>query len=299
MDLGEKIYVYRTSKNLSQGDLAELVEVSRQSVSKWETGASVPELDKLVRLCEVFDITLDELVRAEPDPQKAAEGPPQRLATPSQIPAQAVFGEEGWHRTVGLVLICMGTLIFLIVGLVLTQVLSGFLLACPFILCGLVCLLFKRNIGLWCAWVVYFCVSAYCASATGIRTPSFFWYIYYSIRDGISMGLLVSFGLLIFHVVVIVATLMRFRHRLLPLGRKTTILSIVAAVVWLILKLVVPLAIVNWIEDASYGVLRIISVSNFAISWIETVIVVWLLTLYVPHLLTRIERRRRRKDSEE
>ena len=48
MKLHEKIYHLRTEKKLSQGDLAEILGVSRQSVSKWETGASVPDLDKLV-----------------------------------------------------------------------------------------------------------------------------------------------------------------------------------------------------------------------------------------------------------
>ena len=40
MDLGEKLYFYRTQMELSQGELAERLEVSRQSVSKWETGIS-------------------------------------------------------------------------------------------------------------------------------------------------------------------------------------------------------------------------------------------------------------------
>ena len=61
MNLGEKIYQLRNDKNLSQGDLAEKLNVSRQSISKWETNASVPELDKLVRMHTIFDISLDEL----------------------------------------------------------------------------------------------------------------------------------------------------------------------------------------------------------------------------------------------
>jgi len=48
---------------MSQGDLANALEVSRQSVSKWETNTSVPELNKLVRMSEVFNISLDELIR--------------------------------------------------------------------------------------------------------------------------------------------------------------------------------------------------------------------------------------------
>lgn len=62
MTLGEKISELRNSKNMSQSDLAEQLDVSRQSVSKWETNASILELDKLIQLSDLFEITLDELV---------------------------------------------------------------------------------------------------------------------------------------------------------------------------------------------------------------------------------------------
>lgn len=65
MMLGEKIALLRGQNKMSQGDLAEKLEVSRQSVSKWETGASVPELDKLIMMSKLFNITLDELVQSD------------------------------------------------------------------------------------------------------------------------------------------------------------------------------------------------------------------------------------------
>lgn len=49
MSLGQRIYDYRTQKQLSQAALAEQLNVSRQSISKWETDTSVPELDKLLK----------------------------------------------------------------------------------------------------------------------------------------------------------------------------------------------------------------------------------------------------------
>ena len=61
MSLGMKILELRTKRNLSQNELADLLDVSRQSVSKWETDASTPDLDRLIKLCDVFHITLDEL----------------------------------------------------------------------------------------------------------------------------------------------------------------------------------------------------------------------------------------------
>ena len=62
MALSETIYRLRTEHGLSQGDLAAELDVSRQSISKWETGSSVPELDKLVAMSRLFGVTLDELV---------------------------------------------------------------------------------------------------------------------------------------------------------------------------------------------------------------------------------------------
>ena len=65
MTLGESITRLRTQKGWSQGDLADALDVSRQSISKWETDTSVPELEKLIRLSELFGVTLDALVRGE------------------------------------------------------------------------------------------------------------------------------------------------------------------------------------------------------------------------------------------
>ena len=62
MNLGENIYHHRTRKKLSQEALAEALDVSRQSVSKWENNSAVPELEKLIKMAQIFEITLDELV---------------------------------------------------------------------------------------------------------------------------------------------------------------------------------------------------------------------------------------------
>ena len=62
MQFGENIYQYRTERGMSQGALAEALEVSRQSVSKWENNSATPDLDKLIKMSKLFDISLDELV---------------------------------------------------------------------------------------------------------------------------------------------------------------------------------------------------------------------------------------------
>lgn len=69
MSLGENIYRLRTKKNMSQGDLADAMEISRQSVSKWENNSATPDLEKLIKMSELFEVTLDELV-GRPAPSK-------------------------------------------------------------------------------------------------------------------------------------------------------------------------------------------------------------------------------------
>ena len=57
MEFSEKLLTLRKAKNLTQEELAEKLNVSRQSVSKWESGQAVPELDKIVAISAVFDVT--------------------------------------------------------------------------------------------------------------------------------------------------------------------------------------------------------------------------------------------------
>ena len=75
MTLGEKILALRAQKGMSQEDLATALGVSRQSVSKWETSQSVPDLDKIIRLADLFGVTVDQLVREgeRPEPPEPPE----------------------------------------------------------------------------------------------------------------------------------------------------------------------------------------------------------------------------------
>lgn len=152
MSLGETIYRLRTERGMSQEELAERLEVSRQSVSKWENGGSVPELDKLIRLSGVFGVSLDELVKGEPP---APEPPPERKP-----------GVEGRYIAGGILLgiSLLGTLLMLMPG----GGLSGLILSAPLWLCGIVCLLCRRDTALWCGWVLFLSADLYLRYSTGI-----------------------------------------------------------------------------------------------------------------------------------
>lgn len=79
MNLGDRILTLRKSVGLSQEQLAEVVGVSRQAISKWETGQTVPDLDNLIQLALAFSVSTDELLgieaKEESGPEcKAADG---------------------------------------------------------------------------------------------------------------------------------------------------------------------------------------------------------------------------------
>ena len=63
MDVSEKILQLRKANGFTQEELAEKLNVSRQSVSKWESGQSVPELEKLVALSEIFQVSTDHMLK--------------------------------------------------------------------------------------------------------------------------------------------------------------------------------------------------------------------------------------------
>lgn len=161
MSLGTNISRLRAEKRLSQGDLAEVLEVSRQSVSKWETDSSVPDLDKLIKLSQLFRVTLDELVTGA-EPQLKVETPPV-MVSPS-MPGRKIAG---------IILFCMAFLAFLI-PTVLGGILVGLILAVPFLVCGIICFLVRKRPGLWCAWAAYLAVYIFCYYGTRISWNLFF-----------------------------------------------------------------------------------------------------------------------------
>ena len=65
MKFSEKLIKLRKENKLSQEQLANKLDVSRQSVSKWESGQTYPEMDKLLSLCKIFKCSLDDLTNDE------------------------------------------------------------------------------------------------------------------------------------------------------------------------------------------------------------------------------------------
>lgn len=73
MALSEKLYTLRKKSGLSQEQLAEQLSVSRQAISKWESGTSVPESDKLIIISNYFKVSLDYLLKEDDEQQVTSE----------------------------------------------------------------------------------------------------------------------------------------------------------------------------------------------------------------------------------
>lgn len=85
MTIGEKIYTLRRSSGWSQEELADRIGVTRQAISRWEAGSAKPEADKIIELCDLFDVTADYLLR-DISPQEPSEAPiPDPVPTFSPI----------------------------------------------------------------------------------------------------------------------------------------------------------------------------------------------------------------------
>ena len=83
MNLGNNIYFLRKQKKLTQEQFAEMMAVTRQTVSRWETDEVVPELDRLTQMCSVFACTLDDLVRKDLTSKEEVYSPVEIRRLPS------------------------------------------------------------------------------------------------------------------------------------------------------------------------------------------------------------------------
>lgn len=85
MNLGEKLFELRKAKNLTQDDMAEKLNVTRQTVSKWETNQSTPDFDKIMPLCELFEIGVEELLTGKKTEEREEKKKEEKVLTRQEI----------------------------------------------------------------------------------------------------------------------------------------------------------------------------------------------------------------------
>ena len=207
MTLGEKISKLRTTNKMSQGDLAEKLNVSRQSISKWETNASVPELDKLIQLCDLFGISLDELVRSdnlEAGDDREEDVPP----SPPQQTQIVIQHSLTTQKIVGFILLALGILcclMTLIAG-------SGLLIIGGYIIfCSVICLMVKKYAGLIIGWITMIQAIVLTPYFTGVRMFSVINPGYY--RHGLGIDQIISIVMWLLIAVLIFFTAKAIRKQ--------------------------------------------------------------------------------------
>ena len=74
MNFSEKLKTLRSLRGLTQADIAEQLHISRQAISKWENGLNEPDIMSIIQLCDILEVSLDELLRDDlPLVQKLAK----------------------------------------------------------------------------------------------------------------------------------------------------------------------------------------------------------------------------------
>lgn len=101
MDLADKIAKLRKQNGWSQEELAARLDISRQAVSKWESGASVPDLDKIIRMSNIFGVTTDYLLKDEPEKNISGNGVISDSAYAEHIYAEHAGTEHAYTEHAG------------------------------------------------------------------------------------------------------------------------------------------------------------------------------------------------------
>ena len=263
MRIGNKIFELRTAKNLSQGDLAELLQVSRQSVSKWETDAAVPDLDKLMKLCDVFGVTLDELACRETgetvtSPSAAA---PMEKAAPSMT----------CQRIIGCILLAVSLLALILICIFAKhpdEVYLPLLSAASLLACSLICLLAKQHAGYWCVWSL--------AAPVALLSP----YIV-----GLHILRVIKIACIVFLIVMAFAAGKLFAAETVTVGRKKSILVISGWVLLLGLYGAAQVSFHRAVIDSIPGLLPYIAVN--LLGYVGTALLLTYTVCCIQNLKTR------------
>lgn len=209
VSIGNNIYKLRTAKNLSQGELADLLDVSRQSVSKWETDAAVPDLDKLMKLCDVFEVSLDEITGRETHKQEHIKTNKSETKSSSA------------QKIIGYILFAFSLLLGLIV-LLFGHNEGDYIILLPIALsimvCGLLCLFAGKKAIYWCIWSIFAPITVLSPYIIGM-----------SLLSTLSVVMLIVFAIMIFVANTV------FKDTVIKTSAKKTVLLVLA---WLM-----PLAV--------------------------------------------------------
>lgn len=319
MTLGQRIFEHRKRLGLSQGELAERLEVSRQSVSKWETDGAIPDIDKLIKLADAFGITLDELIKGDaPDTHAPSEeekanismadairqnvekrfSDAQTLSLSDDFASSKAVSDTHKHihdsslarHICGTLLLCFGALVLFLL-LLYGGGWFSLIFAMPFLLCGIICFIFKKHTGLWCAWAVYFSFDLYMMLATGIRRGTVFLTLQWT-HSMNYVRLAFAWILMAFVIILLVATAMIVRKDLKQGWNVVKCIDIGACVAVMIIDFFASKHVSQLLFEASvYGsrrnLMQAYSLASFALDWVNIACAAIILTIFLSLLAKR------------
>lgn len=131
MKTGDKIAKLRKQNNLTQDQLASLLKVSRQSVSKWESNITYPETEKIIRISQIFDCSIDYLLNDKIEEPQAKEIKSEINAVQEQVVSQNVTSQESVVKKERCFVLTINRLLLMII--VLLSFIAFFLQFAPFV----------------------------------------------------------------------------------------------------------------------------------------------------------------------
>ncbi len=152
-------------------------------------------------MSEIFEVSLDELVKGE---EKSKDVPPE-------MGKEVVYVKQKGlptRKIAGTILLCMAFLVTILL-FVAGGGLAGLIFASPFLVCGIICFVFQKNVGLWCAWAAYVLFDIYMSYATGINRANVLHTLRWT-REMNYMRLAFAWFLVISLITMISITVIRF-----------------------------------------------------------------------------------------
>ncbi len=239
-----------------------------QSVSKWENGSAVPDLAKIVKLSEVFEVSLDELVKGENASRTSETAVLQEANTTAKQEVKSGYNNGKaslpGRKIAGIILFCMAFLMMLFLTVASRAVGAGIVYASPFWLCGILCFVLKRNVGLWCGWAVYVlldtCLLYLLGFSRTVALRSF----------GLTGGSIFAWAMIFVLLVLIAVTVVRFGKKPLPAGRKGYVLLLAPWAVWLVLhgfSFLLGSTVTEWYDAERYVLVNMYRFLSMLLSW--------------------------------
>ncbi|WP_342388185.1 helix-turn-helix transcriptional regulator [Salinicoccus bachuensis] len=102
MEFGNKLKKLRTDEGMSQEELSRTLNVSRQAVYKWEKNRGYPDIDNLIRISDIFNVTIDDLIRNDKDMK-------DKISIDEEQPFE-MLGDLGFY--IGMIMVILGAILF-------------------------------------------------------------------------------------------------------------------------------------------------------------------------------------------